>query len=161
MRLCSPPNDSRGAGRASSDHRLPLIPHHDRGGGPLWPAPACRQLGPSDLFGHLWSGRACRDRDCFHMGPAISAVFKSRPRRRGYSSFRSRTRALGFHWFPPLPTPISVCGALASSLPFGVRLAIGTTLPRLGKAPSQARDSTIDRWNFSDTTTARARFAYQ
>jgi hypothetical protein len=92
------------------------------------------------------------------MGPAINApFFKSRPRRRGYSSFRSRTRALGFHWFPPLPTPISVCGALASSLPFGVRLAIGTTLPRLGKAPSQVRDSTIDRWNFSDTTKPRGR----
>src|SRR6267378_1169103 len=25
------------------------------------------------LFGHLGSGRACRDRHCFHMGPAISA----------------------------------------------------------------------------------------
>ena len=38
----SPPNVSRGAGRASSNHHLPLIPHHDRGIGPLWPAPACR-----------------------------------------------------------------------------------------------------------------------
>ena len=35
MRPCSPPNVSRGAGRASSNHRLRLTPHHDRGGGPL------------------------------------------------------------------------------------------------------------------------------
>jgi len=26
-------NDSRGAGRANSNHRLPLTPHHARGGG--------------------------------------------------------------------------------------------------------------------------------
>ena len=61
--------------RASSNHRLPLIPHHDRGGDPLWPAPACRWHGPRDLFGHLCSGRACRDRHWFHVGPAISAPF--------------------------------------------------------------------------------------
>jgi hypothetical protein len=40
-----------------------------------------RQLAHSvDLatfFGHLWSGRACRDRHCFHMGPAISAPFSN------------------------------------------------------------------------------------
>ncbi len=156
MRLCSPPNDSPGAGRASSNHRLPLIPHHDRGGGPLWPAPACRQRGPSDLFGHLWSGRACRDRHCFHMGPAISAPFSNQGPGAGvihhFVPERERSVFIGFLPCRPL---ISVCGALASSLPFRVRLAIDATLPRLGKAPSQARDSTIDCWNFSDTGTAR------
>src|SRR6267142_5634901 len=117
---------------------------------------ACASLQTAWTWRPFWPSveRPCLSRSALlsHGTGDKRAVFKSRPRRRGYSSFRSRTRALGFHWFPPLPTPISVCGALASSLPFGVRLAIGTTLPRLGKAPSQARDSTIDRWNFSDTT---------
>jgi hypothetical protein len=74
MRPCSPPNVSRGAGRASSNHRLRLTPHHDRGSGPLWPAPACRKRGPSDLFGHLGSGRACRDRHGFHSAHERSFV---------------------------------------------------------------------------------------
>ena len=45
--------------------------------------------------------------------------------------------------------PLSGSGFI---LPFGVRFAIGTALPRLRKAASQVRDSTIDRWNFPDTT---------
>ena len=105
MRLCSPPNDSRGAGRASSNHRLPLIPHHDRGGGPLWPAPACRQRGPGDLFGHLWSGRACRDRHCFHMGPAISAPFSNQGPGAGviHHFVPERERSVFIGFFPCRP----------------------------------------------------------
>src|SRR6266851_5861427 len=87
---------------------------------PFWPSVELPCLSRSALLSHGTGDKR--------------TVFKSRPRRRGYSSFRSRTRALGFHWVPLLPDPCFRLWALASSLPFGVRLA------RLRKAPSQARD---------------------
>ena len=95
MRLCSPLNVSRRAGRASSNHRLPLTPHHGRRRRYRFShaaAPACRWRGPSDLFRHLWSGRACRDRHYFHMGPAIKQ--KSRPL--SFARERCRLRAWTF-----------------------------------------------------------------
>ena len=109
MRLCSPPNDSRGAGLASSNHRLPLTPHHDRGGGPLWPAPACRQRGPSDLFGHLWSGRACRDRP------------------EGESSLNQATSSSGISSTPPACT--NVANATLARAVLAARCGEPRTLP--------------------------------
>ena len=70
------PTFPAGPGRASSNHRLPFTLHHVRRRRYRFShaaAPVCRWRGPGDLFRHLWSGRACRDRHCSHMGLAISA----------------------------------------------------------------------------------------